>query len=58
MQQHVMFAIAHSVQVRKVAEENGVDVTEQIRELEDRAQQVVEFLWRWAGYSWGRERVM
>lgn len=43
-----MLAIAHSVQVRKVAEENGVDVTEQIRELEDRAQQVVEIIWRWA----------
>jgi hypothetical protein len=28
------------LQVRKVAEENGVDVSEQIRELEDRAKQV------------------
>ena len=28
------------MQVRKVAEENGVDVSGQIRELEDRAKQV------------------
>lgn len=28
-------------QVRKVAEENGVDVTEQIKELEERAQEVI-----------------
>ena len=28
------------VQVRKVAEENGVDVTNQIKELEERAKQV------------------
>lgn len=50
VQHLVTFAIVHPVpvQVRKVAEENGVDVTEQIRELEDRAQQVVEIIWRWA----------
>lgn len=29
------------MQVRKVAEENGVDVSGQIRELEDRAKQVI-----------------
>ena len=28
------------MQVRKVAEENGVDVSEQIKELEQRARQV------------------
>ena len=31
---------AGPLQVRKVAEENGVDVSESIRELEDRAKQV------------------
>lgn len=30
----------HSLQVRKVAEENGVDVSQQILELEARARQV------------------
>ena len=31
---------SYCMQVRKVAEENGVDVSGQIRELEDRAKQV------------------
>ena len=30
-----------NVQVRKVAEENGVDVSQQIQELETRARQVL-----------------
>ncbi len=30
------------MQVRKVAEENGVDVSEQIKELEQRARQVTQ----------------
>jgi hypothetical protein len=33
-------ALARALQVRKVAEENGVDVSESIRELEERAMQV------------------
>lgn len=33
------------LQVRKVAEENGVDVSESIKELEDRAKQVIKS-WR------------
>lgn len=32
-------------QVRKVAEENGVDVSESIRELEERAKQVSPAEW-------------
>lgn len=31
---------ARPIQVRKVAEDNGVDVSEQIKELEGRAAQV------------------
>ena len=37
------------IQVRKVAEENGVDVSESIRELEERAKQVhtADCTWTW-----------
>lgn len=37
---HTKLTLLHSLQVRKVAEENGVDVSMQIAELESRAQQV------------------
>lgn len=33
-------SLTERLQVRKVAEENGVDVSESIRELEERAKQV------------------
>lgn len=37
---HRRLTLPCSLQVRKVAEENGVDVSMQIAELESRAQQV------------------
>jgi hypothetical protein len=37
---YASYARARPIQVRKVAEDNGVDVSEQIKELEGRAAQV------------------
>ena len=41
------------IQVRKVAEENGVDVSESIRELEERAKQVhtADCTWTWSSHT-------